>query len=219
MLKRAAEHQVVSYHRHNIRDFANNKHRTADDRPFGGGPGMVLKPEPVFACVESLDLAPGTPVIMTSPRAPLFDQAAALELSKFPRLVFICGHYEGVDERVRDSLCTHAYSIGSYVLTGGEIASLVMLDAIVRHIPGVVGKMDSVEQDSFMDGLLDCPHYTRPATFRGQDVPEVLLGGNHAAIAEWRLAQKKAQTQHWRPDLWQTYQETVTTAVNEKDPK
>lgn len=217
ILKRAAESQTVTYQRHNIRDFAHTKHRTADDRPFGGGPGMLLKPEPIFACIESLDLAAGTPVIMTSPRAPLFDQAAALELSQFPQLVFICGHYEGVDERVRERLCTHAYSIGSYVLTGGELATLVMLDAIVRHLPGVVGKMDSVEQDSFMDGLLDCPHYTRPADFRGMGVPDVLLSGNHAAIADWRLAQKKTQTQHWRPDLWQTYQQVKASAQHKKD--
>lgn len=190
---------------HNFREFTTDKHHTVDDRPFGGGPGMLIKPEPIFDCIESLQLEAGTPIIMTSPRAPLFTQQDAIELSAYSRLVFVCGHYEGIDERVQEHVCTHAYSIGSYVLTGGETAALVMLDAIVRLLPGVVGKMDSVEQDSFMDGLLDCPHYTRPADFRGWKVPEVLSGGNHAEIAKWRHKQRLLATRHWRPDLWQQY--------------
>lgn len=190
---------------HNPRDFTTDRHRTVDDRPFGGGPGMVLKPEPLFDCVESLNPEPGTPIVMTSPRAPLFTQRDAEQLSAYSRLIFICGHYEGVDERVQSQLCTHAFSIGSYVLTGGELAVMVMLDAMIRLIPGVVGKMDSVEQDSFMNGLLDCPHYTRPAEYRGWKVPDVLMGGNHAEIARWRQLQQLRETRRWRPDLWADY--------------
>lgn len=202
ILGRAIRADILRVNRHDIRSFCTDRYQKADDRPFGGGPGMVLKPEPVFACVESLGLEPGTPVIVTTPRAPLFTQQDAIRLSDYSRLVFLCGHYEGIDERVHEQLCTHAYSIGSYVLTGGELASLVLIDAIVRLIPGVVGKMDSVEQDSFMDNLLDCPHYTRPAEFRGQRVPEVLLGGNHALVEKWRLQQKLRATRQWRPDLF-----------------
>ncbi|HEY9840149.1 MAG: tRNA (guanosine(37)-N1)-methyltransferase TrmD [Candidatus Sericytochromatia bacterium] len=206
ILGRAVKSELLTVRCHDIRAFSTDKHRTVDDRPFGGGPGMVLKPDPVFACVESLELEPGTPIIVTTPRAPLFTQADAIDLSAFSRLVFLCGHYEGIDERVHEQLCTHAYSIGSYVLTGGELASLVMIDAIVRLIPGVVGKMDSVEQDSFMEGLLDCPHYTRPADFRGQKVPDVLMGGNHAEIERWRRQQQLLATRKWRPDLFATHE-------------
>ena len=201
ILKRAAEKERVRYACHDIRDFTTNKHRRVDDRPFGGGPGMVLQAQPVFDCIESLELPPETPVILTSPRAPLFTQADAVKLSQQERLVFLCGHYEGMDERIREALCNHVYSIGSYVLTGGEPAALVMLDAIVRLIPGVVGTRASVIEDSFMDGLLDCPHYTRPASFRGMDVPDVLQSGDHARIAAWRAEQKRAETLRWRPDL------------------
>jgi len=205
ILKRAQTQHLLQVQLHNFRDHTHDRHRTADDRPFGGGPGMLLKPEPVFECVEALLPEPGTPIIMTSPRAPLFTQADAIALSGYSRLIFLCGHYEGIDERVQEHLCTHAYSIGSYVLTGGELATLVMLDALVRLIPGVIGKMESVEQDSFMQGLLDCPHYTRPAQYRDWQVPEVLLGGHHADIERWRQRQKLLQTQRWRPDLWQDY--------------
>lgn len=205
ILGRALDSELLQVKLHNIRDFSTDKHRTVDDRPFGGGPGMVLKPEPLFDCVESLQADAGTPIIVTTPRAPLFTQADAIELSSYSRLIFVCGHYEGIDERVHDHLFTHAYSIGSYVLTGGELASLVMIDAIVRLIPGVVGKMDSVEQDSFMEGLLDCPHYTRPASYRGWGVPDTLMGGNHAAIERWRHQQKLRATRQWRPDLFASY--------------
>lgn len=205
ILGRAVSAELLELKLHDIRDFTTDKHHRADDRPFGGGPGMVLKPEPVFACVESLQPEPGTPIIVTTPRAPLFTQADAVALSAYSRLIFLCGHYEDIDERVNAQLATHAYSIGSYVLTGGELASLVMIDAIVRLIPGVVGKMDSVEQDSFMEGLLDCPHYTRPAEFRGWGVPPTLLGGNHAEIEKWRQREKLLATRKWRPDLFGQY--------------
>lgn len=208
ILGRAVRAGLLEPRLHNPRDFTTDKHRTADDRPFGGGPGMVLKPEPIFACVEALAPEPGTPIIVTTPRAPLFTQADAEALSAYSRLIFISGHYEGIDERVHNHLVTHAYSIGSYVLTGGELANLVMIDAIVRLIPGVVGKMDSVEQDSFMDGLLDCPHYTRPASFRGWDVPAPLMSGNHAEIERWRQREKLQATRRWRPDLFAAYEQT-----------
>ena len=205
ILKRACDNELISPRFHNPRDYAHDKHRTVDDRPFGGGPGMVMKPEPLFETLESLNIEANTPVVMPSPRAKLFQQQDAIELSSYTRVVFICGHYEGIDERVRAHWCTHAYSIGSYVLTGGELAVLTMIDAMTRLIPGVVGKMDSVEQDSFMDGLLDCPHYTRPATYRGIEVPQVLLGGHHAKIEKWRQIQKMKWTQAMRPDLWEQY--------------
>lgn len=208
IMGRAQANERVRYKLHNIRDFAKDKHHTVDDRPFGGGPGMVLKPEPVFDCLSALNIEAGTPIILTSPRAPLFCQQDAIDLSAYSRLVFICGHYEGIDERVREHLCTHVFSIGSYVLTGGELATSVMLDAIIRLIPGVVGKMDSVEQDSFMAGLLDCPHYTRPAVYQDWPVPDVLLSGNHAHIEAWRQKQKLLETQRWRPDLWEEYSPT-----------
>ncbi len=205
ILKRAREKNIVNYQLHDMRDYTEDKHNRVDDRPFGGGPGMVLKPQPVFDCIESLALPADTPVILTSPRAPLFTQQDAIDLSKAPRVVFLCGHYEGMDERIREQLATHVYSIGSYVLTGGEAASLVMLDAIVRLIPGVVGTHASIEEDSFMDGLLDCPHYTRPANFRDLEVPAVLQSGNHAHIERWRHVQKMRETQRWRPDIWDQY--------------
>ncbi len=206
ILGRASTAKLLDVRLHNIRDYTHDKHQKVDDRPFGGGPGMVMKPEPVFECVESLNLEPGTPVILTSPRAPLFTQQTAVDLSAYSRLVFLCGHYEGMDERIQEHLATHVYSIGSYVLTGGEPATLVMLDAIVRLIPGVVGKMDSVEQDSFMEGLLDCPHYTRPAEFRGWKVPDILMSGDHSRIESWRQQQKLLETKRWRPDLLAQHQ-------------
>lgn len=201
ILKRAQAADLLSIRCHNLRDWAFNKHRIVDDRPFGGGPGMVLKPEPFFEALESFAFPPETPIILTSPRAPLFQQADAIELSQCSQLVFLCGHYESIDERVREHVANRVYSIGSYVLTGGELPVMVMVDAIARLIPGVVGCHDSVTQDSFMDGLLDCPHYTRPAEYRGHHVPEVLLSGNHSKIEQWRQAQKLQETQKYRPDL------------------
>lgn len=205
ILRRALQNEHIQVDLHNPRHFTHDKHNTVDDRPFGGGPGMVMKPEPLFETLDSLEIEAGTPVIIPSPRAHLFQQQDAIDLSAFSRLVFLCGHYEGIDERVRQQRCTHSFSLGSYVLTGGEIAVLAMVDAIVRLIPGVVGKMDSVEQDSFMDGLLDCPHYTRPAEYAGQSVPPVLMGGNHAEIEKWRHLQKLKATRKYRRDLWDNY--------------
>lgn len=201
IVKRARESGRVHIALHDMREQARDRHRTVDDRPFGGGPGMVLKPEIVFSAVEALALEPGARIILTCPQGRVFDQAAARELSACDRLVFICGHYEGIDERVREHLVTDDFSIGDYVLTGGELPAMVMIDAIVRLVPGAVGEPESTLQDSFGDGILDYPHYTRPAEFRGWKVPDVLLSGDHAAIARWRRQVALKRTFLRRPDL------------------
>ena len=201
IVKRARDAGLAEVAVHDLRRQAKDKHGTADDRPFGGGPGMVIKPRIVFDAVEALVRLPETRIILTCPQGRVFDQKAALELVTQSHLVFICGHYEGVDERVRDHLITDDYSIGDYVLTGGEIPAMVMIDAIVRLIPGVLGKAESPREDSFYNGLLDCPHYTRPAEFRGWKVPDVLLSGDHGAVARWRRREAIVRTLERRPDL------------------
>jgi tRNA (guanine37-N1)-methyltransferase len=203
ILKRAQEMGRLSVALHDIRDYAAGKHRIADDYPYGGGGGMVMKPEPIFAAVETVlgaDL-PHTPVILTSPQGRLFNQQTAWELSKCQRLAVICGRYEGVDERVRQLLVTHEISIGDYVLTGGELPALVLIDAVTRLIPGVLGDAAAPFDDSHADGLLEYPHYTRPPEFRGCGVPEVLLSGHHAQIARWRRQESLRRTLERRPDL------------------
>ena len=200
MVKRARERGLVDVRIHNIRDFAHDKHRTADDRPFGGGPGMVLKPEPVFECVEAV-VSEGTPLIYMTPQGRPFTQAKAAELAAHENFAILCGHYEGVDERVLEALVTEEISIGDYVLTGGELPAMVVVDAVARLVPGVLGDEESARQESFTGGLLDCPHYTRPETFRGMTVPGVLLSGNHAEIARWRREQAEKRTRERRPDL------------------
>ena len=185
------------------RDFTTDRHRSADDYPFGGGAGMVIKPEPLVAAIESV--APdgeGIPVLLTAPDGKRFDQSMARRLAALPRFVLVCGHYEGVDERVREGWITEEVSIGDYVLTGGEPAALVVLDAVARLIPGVLGNSESPIQESFGDGLLEHPHYTRPAEFRGRRVPDILLGGHHARIEDWRRTQSLVRTRVRRPDLW-----------------
>jgi tRNA (guanine37-N1)-methyltransferase len=201
IVKRAVERGRVEIYLHDIRDFAQDRHRTVDDYPYGGGHGMVMKPEPLFAAVESLGLAQGTPVILLSPQGRLFQQEVAVELATYERLVLICGHYGGVDERVREHLATDELSIGDYILTGGEIPAMVVVDAIVRLLPGVVGAPESVKEDSLSGGLLQYPLYTRPPEFRGWGVPEVLLSGNHRQVAHWRRCQSILRTLERRPDL------------------
>ena len=174
MMKRATKLGAVNFRAINLRDFTFDRHRTTDDRPFGGGPGMVMKPEPLFLAVESVQ-TPASKVILMSPSGPTFNQAKALDLSREQHLVFICGHYEGVDERVREALVHEEISIGDYVLTNGVLAAAVVIDAVVRLIPGVLGGEGAAEQESFTTGLLEYPHYTRPAEFRGRKVPEILL--------------------------------------------
>lgn len=200
MLKRAVKLGLVQFGTVNLRDFTHDVHKTTDDRPFGGGPGMVMKPEPIFDAVESVR-TPGARVILTTPQGRQFDQKCAGELAGAGHLVFICGHYEGVDERVRDQLVTDEISIGDYVLTNGVIAAAVIIDASVRLIPGVVGGEGAVENDSFSNGLLEYPQYTRPAEYRGLKVPDVLLSGNHAEIEKWRTDQAVRRTRDRRPDL------------------
>jgi tRNA (guanine37-N1)-methyltransferase len=203
ILGRAIERGLVDVKVHDLREFTTDRHRTVDDVAFGGGPGMVLKPAPLFEALEAIRRTRGEPsaVILTSPQGRRFTQADALRLSRLEHVVVICGRYEGVDERVREHLATEELSIGDYVLTGGELPALVMLDAAARLIPGAVGDEQSVELDSFNRGLLDYPQYTRPAEYRGIAVPAVLLSGNHAEVRRWRKRQALQRTLERRPDL------------------
>ena len=201
ILKRAQDKGMLAVNTVNFRDYAENKHNQVDDYPFGGGQGMVLKPEPIFNALESLQQTAETRVVLMCPQGEPFTQEKAQELSKAEHLVFICGHYEGYDERIREHLVTDEISIGDYVLTGGELPAMTMTDAIVRLIPGVLGNQQSHEDDSFQDGLLEFPQYTRPREYRGMNVPEVLLSGNHARIDAWRREQKLLRTYRNRPDL------------------
>lgn len=202
ILKRAREAGLLEIGLHDIRDYAEGKHRVTDDYPYAGGGGMIMKPEPIFAAVEAvLGAPPKVPVILLSPQGRVFDQRVAYELAQHPHLALICGHYEGVDERVREHLATDEISIGDYVLTGGEIPAMIIVDAVTRLIPGVLGDPAAAAQDSHASGLLEGPHYTRPAEFRGWRVPEVLLSGNHAQIAAWRRRESLRRTFERRPDL------------------
>ena len=207
ILKRAQEKGTISVFVHNVRDFAEDKHHTTDEPPYGGGAGMVMKPEPIFRAAEHVKAeywSEQTRVILLSPQGELFDQRKAEELSQCPHMMLICGHYEGVDERVREHLVTDEISIGDYVLTGGEIPALVVLDSVVRLIPGVLGGEQSALEESFAEGLLEYPQYTRPADFQGWGIPEVLLSGHHAEIARWRRTQSLKRTLQRRPDLLDT---------------
>jgi tRNA (guanine37-N1)-methyltransferase len=204
IIKRAREQALVDIVIHDIRDYTHDKHHTADDYPYGGGPGMVLKPEPIFEAAEAIEGQLGaseTPILLLTPQGRLFSQSVARELALNPRLMLICGHYEGLDERICEHLVTDQISIGDYVLSGGELAALVVVDAVVRLIPGVLGSEDSASSDSHSNGLLEYPQYTRPQTYRGWSVPEVLLSGNHGEIAEWRRRQAILRTAKRRPDL------------------
>ena len=200
IIKRAREAGRLDLAIHNLRDYAHDRHKTVDDRPFGGGPGMLLKPEPIFEAVESL-AREGTRVILLSPAGRPFNQAIARELAGLEHLLMVSGHYEGFDERVREQLADDELSIGDYVLTNGALPVMVIIDAVTRLLPGVLGDDDSARDDSFSHGLLEYPQYTRPAEFRGMKVPEVLLSGNHAEIARWRAEQARLRTQERRPDL------------------
>ena len=200
IIKRAREAGRLDLAIYNLRDYAHDRHRTVDDRPFGGGPGMLLKPEPIFEAVESL-AREGTRVILLSPAGRTFNQAIAQELAGLEHLLLVSGHYEGFDERVREQLADDELSIGDYVLTNGALPVMVIVDAVTRLLPGVLGDEGSARDDSFSQGLLEYPQYTRPAEFRGMKVPEVLLSGNHAEIARWRAEQARLRTQERRPDL------------------
>ena len=203
ILGKAQHAGLISVELHNIRDYARDKHHTTDDEPYGGGGGMVLKPEPVFAAVEAVlgEAQDSVPVIMLTPQGRVFTQQVARELTSLPRLALICGRYEGIDERVREHLATDEISIGDYVITGGELPALVLIDAVARQIPGVLGDQGASERDSHATGLLEHPHYTRPPEYKGWRVPDVLLSGDHARIATWRREQSLLRTLRRRPGL------------------
>jgi tRNA (guanine37-N1)-methyltransferase len=200
ILGRARSSGLVQIGVHDLRDYTTDRHRTTDDAPYGGGAGMVMRPEPLFAAVEALT-TPGADVILMTPQGRVFDQSIARELSGRQHLILLCGRYEGFDERVRQHLATDELSIGDYVLTGGELPALVVIDAVVRLLPGVLGSAESLAEESHAGGLLEYPHFTRPPELRGWTVPEVLLSGNHAAIARWRREQALLRTLARRPDL------------------
>ena len=203
IIKRARKKGILEINLHNLRDFTGDRHRTVDDLPYGGGAGMVMKPEPLFRAVEKVkeEKRSSWKVILLSPQGQPFAQEKAKELAQEEGLIFICGHYEGVDERVREHLMDEELSLGDFVLTGGELAAIVMVDAIARMLPEVLGCKDSIREDSFYQTLLDYPHYTRPAEFRGWKVPGVLISGNHQKIREWRKKKKLENTFKKRPDL------------------
>ena len=205
LLRRARDSGLIEVHLHDVRDHTHDRHRRVDDYPFGGGPGMVMKPEPLFEAVEhvrqSASLSDSTPVILMTPQGRGLDQTLVEELTTHPDLVLICGRYEGVDERVRQHLATDEISVGDYVLSGGELAAMVVIDAVARLVPGVVGCAESPDNDSFSSGFLQHPLYTRPAEYRGMTVPEVLLSGNHAQIARWQRLHALRRTLDRRPDL------------------
>lgn len=202
ILKRAFHAGLLQVNTHNIRNWSTDKHHTTDDTPYGGGGGMIMKPEPIFSAVEKvLGDEQDCPIILLCPQGKVFDQQAAFELARFPHIAMICGRYESFDERIRQHLATHVLSIGDYVLTGGELPALVVLDAVARLLPGVLGDDEATSDDSFSDGLLEYPQYTRPLEFRDWKVPDVLLNGNHAEQARWRREQALIRTLMMRPDL------------------
>jgi tRNA (guanine37-N1)-methyltransferase len=202
IIKRAREAGLLELAIHNLRDYAHDRHKTVDDRPFGGGPGMLLKPEPIFEAVEAL-AGETAAVILLSPSGRTFTQAIARDLALKSHLVLVSGHYEGFDERVRAELADDELSIGDYVLTNGALPVMVVVDAVTRLMPGALGDDESANDESFSHGLLEYPQYTRPAEFRGMKVPDVLLSGNHAEIARWRAEQARLRTQERRPDLFE----------------
>jgi tRNA (guanine37-N1)-methyltransferase len=207
IINRAVDNHIISINLHNLRDWATDKHHTTDDTPFGGGGGMVMKPEPIFAAVEGLqkDSEP-CPVVLMTPQGMQLDHQAALDFSNAKRLIILCGRYEGLDERVRTQLVTHEVSIGDYVLSGGELPALVFVESVIRLLPGVLGDPKGATDDSFANGLLEYPHYTRPAVFRDWSVPDILTSGNHKAVNRWRKKQAWLRTIIKRPDLVENIQ-------------
>lgn len=204
MMWKAQDRQILNLHTHDIRDYTQDKHRQVDDTPYGGGGGMVLRADVVVRAIESVKGNSEARVLLTSPQGKVFNHAKAVELSQLDHLMLVCGHYEGFDERVRLLAVDEEISIGDYVLTGGELAAMVIIDAVIRQIPGVLGAEGGADRDSHADGLLEGPHYTRPAVFRGLGVPEILTSGNHGAVAEWRRKQAIRRTWQNRPELLRT---------------
>ena len=202
IIRRARDRQLIDIALHNIRDYAADRHQTADDAPYGGGAGMVMKVEPLAACIESVKRQnPGSRIVMASPHGRPFSHAVASEMAALQGLIIVCGRYEGIDERIWELYVEDTVSLGDYVLSGGEIAAMVVVDAVTRLLPGVLGCNESAERDSFTDGLLEYPQYTRPPVFRGLKVPEVLLSGNHELIRKWRRRESLLRTRNLRPDL------------------
>ena len=210
MIKKAQDSGLISYKVYNLFEYADSPHHNIDDYPFGGGTGMVMKPEPIFRafddCKKHLKSVKSR-VIFPSPDGLVFNQNEAKKLKSNESLVFICGHYKGIDQRVRDEIVTDEYSIGDYVITGGELSSLVIVDSVIRLIPGVLNNIESAETDSFQSNLLDCDYYTRPEIYRDKKVPDVLLSGHHKNIADWKMDIKKEKTKKNRPDLWKKFKE------------
>ena len=231
ILKRAQERGLLSVVLHQLRDYALDRHQMTDDAPYGGGVGMVMKPEPIFRAVRSIvgasdsdsdsdsynEVDEDVPVILMTPQGRRFTQEMAIAWAERPRLLFLCGHYEGVDERVREHLVTDEVSIGDYVLTGGELAAMVAIDAVARFVPGVLGAAESAARDSHASGLLEGPHYTRPANFEGHEVPPILLSGDHAAIARWRRESALRRTWERRPDLLAAASLSSLLSLSEED--
>ncbi|MCY4465882.1 MAG: tRNA (guanosine(37)-N1)-methyltransferase TrmD [Chloroflexi bacterium] len=213
MMWKAQDRGLLTFRAHDIRDYAADKHRQVDEPPYGGGGGMILKPDVLVRAIEALRPSAETPVILLSPQGKLLTHQVAVELAQLPQLVLVCGHYEGVDERVRQLAITDEISIGDYVLTGGELAALVLIDAVVRLIPGVLGAEGATDRDSHADGLLEGAHYTRPHEYRGLTVPAILTSGHHAEVARWRRRQALLRTWQRRPDLLESAQ--LTTADRE----
>ncbi len=207
MIGQALRKGIIDIGLHDLRQFAGDRHGSVDDLPYGGGGGMVYKPEPLFRAVEALEPEPDTPVILLDPQGERLTQQKVVELSGFTRLVLLCCRYEGVDERVREHLVTQSLSLGDYVISGGELAAMVLLEAVTRLLPGAAGCSESIVRDSFTDGLLDFSHFTRPATFRGMEVPEVLLSGDHGRIAAWRAENAIENTRTRRPDIYRRWLE------------
>ena len=213
ILRRAGEKEIVDYHMIDLREFTEGKHRQIDDYPFGGGTGMVMLAEPILKAMDRVrelyNGDKGLRVVFPSPQAKILSQETSLDLSHADGIAFICGHYKGIDERVRETVVTDEISIGDYVVTGGELPAMVILDSVVRLIPGVLGDEESANTDSFTHDLLDHPHYTRPEEVKGLKVPEVLMSGHHANVDAWRQEQRELRTKNNRPDLWEHYQEEL----------
>ena len=213
ILRRAGEKEIVDYHMIDLREFTEGKHRQIDDYPFGGGTGMVMLAEPILKAMDRVKELyngdKGLRVVFPSPQAKVLSQETSLDLSEADGIAFICGHYKGIDERVRETVVTDEISIGDYVVTGGELPAMVILDSVVRLIPGVLGDEESANTDSFTHDLLDHPHYTRPEEVKGLKVPEVLMSGHHANVDAWRQEQRELRTKKNRPDLWEHYQEEL----------
>ncbi len=217
LMGKALARQIATIEFTNPRDFATDRHQRVDDEPYGGGVGMLMKPEPLFLAVESLPVLPDREVILLSPQGETLNQALLKYLAQKQQLVLICGSYEGVDERVVEHLVTREISLGDFVLTCGEIPALALINGVVRLLPGTVGKRESLQYESFEEGLLDYPQYTRPRNFRGWEVPSVLLEGNHQLIAKWRREQQLLKTKKRRPDLFEQYQKRQNQSVNKDD--